>query len=251
MSARIALSERVARFVRSCILRVDIRILVAFVSVAGVLSWVMAWQVTAGFFVLALIVAATTAKLVREGRGALTAYGLFILLWTVSQLLLYLFEYPGEFGKALEIAVLLGAKLFTLLGLALAVPLAATPLTLGRTLTWYLGWLVAVENFICRTVLRGKVRPFFTEGVWRAALALCLMMAFFPRSMRAMSNLRRSLMLRAPNLKLHRRRGLLGLAMLRIVSSQTWDMTLAIASRNLYRPEPWEWSPERRVPAGA
>lgn len=251
MPVNIPLGERLARFVRSCILRVDIRILVAFVSLAGVLSWVMPRQVTAVFFTLALIIAATTVKLAREGRGALIAYGLFILLWTVSQLFLYLFEYPGEFGKALELAVLLGAKLFTLLGLALAVPMAATPLTLGRTLTWYLGWLAAMEKFVRVTVLRGKARPFFAGGVWRAALALCLMMAFFPRSMRAMASLRRSLKLRAPGLKLHRRVGLLGLAMLRIVSSQTWDMTLAIASRNLYRPEPWEWAPERKIPAGA
>lgn len=234
--------ERAAIFIRSCIKRVDIRLLVALVSLGGVLAWIMPWFVTAVFFCIALIIALTTAKLLRDGRGALFAYTGFVLLWTVSQYMLFLWENPGAFTEAFEVALLLGARLFTLLGLALAVPLTATPFTLGKTLTWYLGWLTGTEKFICTRIFRGKVKPFFGEGVWRAALALSLMMAFFPRSLRAMKNLRQSLQMRAPHVKLHTRVGLMGLAMLRIVSAQTWDMTLAIASRNVYRPEPWEWS---------
>jgi len=94
-------------------------------------------------------------------------------------------------------------------------------------------------------VFRHKVRPVLAQNAWRAALALCLMMAFLPRSLRAMKDLRRSLLMRAPNLAPYKRVGLLGLALLRVISSQTWDMTLAIASRNLYRPEPWIWSTTR------
>ena len=235
------LSQRCAFAVKSFIAGIDIRVLVAFVSVAGVLAWTMPWFVTAFFFVLACIIAWTAVIVTREGRGALAAYGFFVLMWSVSQYILYLFEYPGQFDKAIVVAVHLGARLFTLLGLALAVPLAATPLTLGRTLTWYLGWLTGTEKFMCTTVFRGKIRPVLSEGVWRAALALCLMMAFFPRSMRAMSSLRRSLTMRAPHLPLYKRTALMGLAVLRVVSAQTWDMTLAIASRNVYRPEPWVW----------
>lgn len=234
-------SERAAIFVRSCIRRIDIRLLVALVSLGGVLSWVMPWRVTAVFFCIALVIALSTAKLLREGRGALLAYVFFVLMWTVSQHMLFLWENPGAFQEALEVAFLLGARLFTLLGLALAVPLTATPFTLGKTLTWYLRWLTGTEKFICTHIFRGKVKPFLGEGVWRAALALSLMMAFFPRSLRAMKNLRQSLSMRAPHLKLHKRVALMGLAMLRIVSAQTWDMTLAIASRNVYRAEPWEW----------
>ncbi|SBW09800.1 membrane hypothetical protein [uncultured delta proteobacterium] len=234
-------SERLARRVRSGLVRLDTRALVAFVSVAGVLAWVMPWPVTAFFFAAACVIALTAVVELRDGRAALAAYGIFVLIWTVSQLMLYLFEHPGEFGAANVQAALLGGRLFTLLGLALAVPLAATPLTLGRTLTWYLGWLVGAEKWVCGTLLRGKVRPVLAEGVWRAALALSLMMAFFPRSLRAMKELRRSMLMRAPRLRLHKRMALMGLALIRVVSSQTWDMTLAIASRNVYRPEPWEW----------
>lgn len=241
MASSNVLSDRAANAVQSFLKWMDIRLLVAFVSVGGVLAWVMPRQVTAVFFCIALIIALTAAKVLHEGRGALLAYTFFVVMWTVSQLMLFLWENPGAFQEALEVALHLGARLFTLLGLALAVLLAATPFTLGKTLTWYLGWLTGPEKFICNRVFRGKVKPFLSEGVWRAALALSLMMAFFPRSLRAMKNLRQSLSMRAPHLKLHKRVGLMGLAMLRIVSVQTWDMTLAIASRNVYRAEPWEW----------
>lgn len=236
--------ERFARYVRLWLTRLDTRFLVASVSVAGVLAWVMPWPVTAIFFLVACVVALTAVAELRDGRAALAAYGVFVLIWTVSQLLLFLFEHPGEFAAANIQAALLGGKLFTLLGLALAVPLAATPLTLGRTLTWYLGWLVGLERFVYGTLLCGRVRPFLAGGVWRAALALCLMMAFFPRSLRAMKELRRSMRMRAPRLAPHKRVALMGLALIRVVSSQTWDMALAIASRDLYRPKPWQW-PER------
>lgn len=243
-------TERCARAVRAGIARLDIRVLVALVSFFGILAWVLPWQGSLVFFVPALIIAGTAAVELREGRTALMAYCGFVLLWTVSQLLLFLFENPGQFGPALFEAAYLGGRLFTLLGLAMAVPLAATPLTLGRTLSWYLGWMVHTETFIRKTLFRRKTSPFIAEGVWRAALALCLMMAFFPRSLRAMSLLRRSLAMRAPRLKLHKRVALMGLAMLRVVSSQTWDMTLAIASRNVYRPEPWMWREKKGSPAG-
>ena len=242
----IPFSEKAARRVRDAIARLDTRLLVVCVSAAGVLAWVMPWQVTAFFFIVAAVIAATAVVELRDGRAALTAYGIFVLLWTVSQLLLYLFERPGQFTDASIQAISLGAKLFVLLGLALAVPLAATPLTLARTLSWYLSGLVGAEQWVCSRVFRGRVKPVLAEGAWRSALALCLMMAFFPRSIRAMKELRRSLLMRAPHLAVHRRVALLGLALLRVVSSQAWDMTLAIAARNVYRPGPWLWREQTR-----
>lgn len=249
MPEAISFFDQCAHAVHRRIIRTDVRLLVACVSVGGVLAWGMPWQVTVFFCVLAAIIAATAVRLLREARAALAAYGLFILLWTVSQLVLFLWEFPGEVASAFAAAALLGAKLFTLLGLALAVPMAATPLMLGRTLSWYLGWVAGAERWLCAAVFRGKVRPVAAGGIWRAALALSLMMAFFPRSLRAMNGLRRSLALRAPHLKLHARVALLGLALVRIVSAQTWDMALAVASRDVYRPEPWAWGEGRKRPA--
>ena len=241
MSRVPSFAEKSARSVQSRLSRADIRFLAALVSASGILVWIAPWQVTLVFLAPACIFAGTTALVSRLGRGALGAYGLFVLMWSVAQFALYLFENPGAYSAALAVSAHLGARLFTLLGLALAVSLAATPLTLGRALSWYLGWLAVIENFICFTILRGRIRPRLAGGLWRAALALCLMMAFFPRAMRVLLLLRRSLALRAPRLAPHRRAALLGLALLRIAGAQTWDMTLAIASRNLYRPEPWIW----------
>ena len=233
--------HRPALWLRRHLARCDVRLLVALVTVSGVAAWLAPWQGLFCFFFLACILAATAFLTLPEGRGALTAYGLFVLVWVVSRLCLYLFEHPGAFGPALEGAVLLGMRLFTLLGLALAVPLTVTPLTLGRVLSWYLGWLVRSEAAVCTHLFRGKVRPVLGEGVWRAALALALMMAFFPRTFRTLSDLRRSLARRAPHLPLRRRVTLLGVSVLRILSVQTWDMALAVASRDLYRPQPWCW----------
>lgn len=219
----------------------DARGLVFAVAALGLLAWTLPWQ---GVLLLALpacALAGATVLLMPQGRAALAAYGFFVLAWGVSRLLLYLFEHPGAFAPALEGAALLGCRLFTLLGLALAIPLAVTPLTLGRVLTWSLQWLVRAEAAVCAGLFRGKVRPRLGEGVWRAALALALMMAFFPRTLRALSGLRRSLRRRAPNLPLHRRLALLGLAALRVLSAQTWEMTLAIVARDVYRPQPWQW----------
>jgi hypothetical protein len=241
MAVSRSFSKRLAGRVRVRRVRFDTRALVAVVSIAGLLAWVMPWQAAVFFFVPACVIAFTAAVELRDGRTALAAYGVFVLIWTVSQLLLHLFEHPGEFRAANIRAALLGGRLFTLLGLALAVPLAATPLALGRTLTWYLGWLSGAEKWVCGALFRGRVTPVLAGGFWRAALALSLMMAFFPRSMRAMKELRRSMLMRAPRLAPHKRAALMGLALIRVVGSQTWDMTLAIASRNLYRPEPWEW----------
>lgn len=234
-------SDRAARAVHMYLARLDTRLLVACVSGTGLAAWLLPWPVTLPAAALAAVIAFTAVKELHDGRAALAAYGVFVLLWTVSQLLLYLFENPGRFADATAQSLLLGGKLFTLLGLALAVPLGATPLKLGRTLSWYLGWLVRAEKWICGTLLRGNVPPVLAGGVWRASLALCLMMAFFPRSLRAMKDLRQSMLMRAPHLALHRRMALMGLALIRVVSSQTWDMTLAIASRDVYRPEPWIW----------
>ena len=233
--------RRFARIVRACIARIDPRLLVALVSFGGVLAWVLPWQWGAVFFILACIVTLAAITTLPAVRAAFAAYGLFLLLWMVSQFCLYLFEYPGQVGPALAEASDLGRRLFTLLGLALAMPLATTPLVIARTLNWYLTWLTKPEEVICAKVLRGKVQPMFAGSVWRAALALCLMMAFFPSSMRAVGALKKTLFLRAPHLPLHKKVVFMGLALLRVVSSRTWDMTLAITSRNMDRPGPWGW----------
>ena len=134
-NSSVPFSARAAKRIRNAIAGLDTRLLVASVSAAGLLAWTMSWQVTLVFLVVAAVIAATAVMELRDGRAALAAYGVFVLIWTVSQLLLFLFERPGAFAEASFQAVMLGGKLFTLLGLSRAVPLAARPLTPVRTLS--------------------------------------------------------------------------------------------------------------------
>lgn len=239
MNTEQPLATRAARLVHRTLAVADPRALVAAVTITGLLAWLLPWQGLLWFFALACILAVAACRTMPGGRQTLGAYGIFVLLWVLSSFFLRLFDQPDAVGSAMKEALLLGARLFTLLGLAMAVPMAATPLTLGRTLAWYLHWPARAEAYVCSLWPGGGLKPKIFTGVWRAALALALMMAFFPRLLRMLAALRRSLQLRAPRLALHRRFALLGLAVLRVCSAQTWDMALAIASRDLYRPEPW------------
>jgi hypothetical protein len=67
------------------------------------------------------------------------------------------------------------------------------------------------------------------------------MISFLPKITATMTEINRSLKLRAPKLSAYHRLRLMGLTTLRAVGSQTWDTAIAIASRDLYRPEPWIW----------
>jgi hypothetical protein len=220
----------------------DARVLACAAAVLNVLAWTAPPEALFCLLVFACACAITAFCVMPWGRAILAAYGFFILTWVVARFCLYLFEHPGAFVPALEGAALLGCRLFALLGLTLAVPLTMTPLTLGRVLSWFLGWLTRPEAALCSLPpLRSRLRPALGEGAWRASLALALMMAFFPRAVRTLADLRRNLRVRAPNLSRRRSIGLLALAALRILSVQTLDMALAIASRDLYRPQPWQW----------
>jgi hypothetical protein len=243
----ISRAERLARSVRALLLRVDARALAGLVSCLGVLGWMLPWQGVPPLLIPAGLIAFAASALLRDGRSALAAYGLFVLFWTLSQGALALFERPGDAAGAVFSAVLLGARLCILLGFALALPLAVTPLTLGRVLAWYLAWPARFEAFIRRTAGLSP-RPVTAEIAWRASLALALMMAFVPRALRVMRALRASLALRAPELGFFQRMLHLGFSLLRTISVQTWDMALALAARDLFRPEPWRWQARETAP---
>jgi biotin transport system permease protein len=157
----------------------------------------------------------------------MAAYLAFLVVWTAAQFLLTLSQIPGAYGLAARSAASLGGRLAVVVGLAMAVPLAATPLAVGRAVGWFLG---PIDRLLGLSGLS-----------WRAALALCLMMSFLPRAIAAAKALDRTLRLRAPRLPILKRLRLEGEAMLRILGSQAWEAALAIAARDLWRPEPWRW----------
>lgn len=221
---------------KGIVLRIDARALIALVSAFGLLSWFGPWPLLCVFLPLALASFCAAYALMPGGRGFLRAYLLFVFFWLLSFFFLQLWEHAGENGIALAAlgdSLIFGARLFSMLSLALLLPLCISAVTLGRALTWYIQRL----GLCCR----GKTRERVMQAGWKAGLALTLMAAFMPRVFRTLKAQAQSIKLRAPQLPLHRRLWLLGLASLRLMGTQSWDMSVSIAARGLYREEPWLW----------
>ncbi|MDR1577670.1 MAG: hypothetical protein LBT86_05525 [Deltaproteobacteria bacterium] len=237
--------KHLAQAIQTWLTARDSRLLVAALSLSGLVAWNLTWRywpIVALFWGLALIPTLTAFQLYPQARGALLAYGLFVLFWIIAQFVLYAWDKPGQTLAAFYLASGLGIKLLTLLGLAMTMPLAATPITLGRASAWFLEKLATPWLWLKRLFPRGKKKADSGQTpFWRVSLALTLMMAFFPRALRTARELQLSLKRRAPFLPLPKKIKFLGLALLRVVSSQTWEITLAIVSRDLDRPEPWRW----------
>ncbi|MCL1888917.1 MAG: hypothetical protein FWF99_00230 [Desulfovibrionaceae bacterium] len=203
--------------------RLDPRLLVLLCSLGGLCAWLAPWTWTAPLLLPALCLALNAWRTLPGGRVIAVAQIAFILLWGLGFLGFRAWE-AGEIApETVEQTLIFCARLGTMLGLALAIPLALTPLALGRVMAWGLRKLGAPET------------------AWRAALALVIMLSFLPKGLRALSGLNRSLRLRVPNLPRRRAFFLLGLASLRLLGVQTWEISLAIAGRDLYRPGPWLW----------
>lgn len=219
---------------RGLALKLDARALVALVSLGGTLAWLLPWPALFLFLPPAALSAGAAYVLMPNGRSAFKAYLCFVLFWAVSYYFLQIWEQgPGEAGAAFWGALFFGARLFTILGLALLLPLCVSAVSAGRALTWYVQRVALL--------FRGRARERMLEVAWKAGLALAVMAAFMPRVFRALKGLSQNLKIRAPHLPLHRRLWLLGLSSLRLLGSQTWDISISIAARGLYAPEPWNW----------
>lgn len=221
---------------------IDTRLLVLLCAGCGLCAWLLYWPVLFVLLPLALLFSFTAYMLMPGARAALLAYSSFAVFWAAGYFTLQLWEHPGSFEASAKGAAIFGLRLYCLLGLALAVPLTTTALRLGRVFTWYVQRIGWVEIKICAFPLwKGRLRPRITQSAWRCGLALAIMAAFLPRCFRVLSGLRRNLQLRAPHLSMRKKMFVLGLAALRLLSTQTWDMTISIASRDLYQPLPWNW----------
>jgi hypothetical protein len=226
--------------------RVDSRLLIPLCSAAGLAAWLVPRQMLGAFFFPALCLLWLAYQLLPEGKKLLRGYALFSLFWGLSHFALRLWEHPDVFWPAMGEAGIFGVRLFSLLGLALGVPLTGSALTAGRVLTWYLQGLAVLEEMLCALpCLRGRFHPRLRQSAWNCGLALAVMLAFLPRTLRTLRDLRRNLNLRAPHLSSRRRMILLGLGALRLFGAQAWSMTVSIAARDLYRPLPWTWRKEQ------
>ena len=237
-----------ARAWRAIIMALDPRLLIVLASLCGSAAWLTPVWMLAVFLPFAVLSAATVGASSPAGRAGVLSYTGFVIFWGLSYFLLQLWEQWGD-GQTSAIfyeAFVFAARLFCIFGFAALLPMALSPVGIGRALTWFVQRLGLLEGWFCRAVLRGRLRPRLMAAAWKAGLGLTIMASFMPRCFRVLRELSRTLKRRAPHLSLWRRLSLLGLAGLRLFGAQTWDMAISIAARDLYRPEPWSWQPPIR-----
>lgn len=153
---------------------------------------------------------------------------LFVVVWSVLKCGLDVWG-GAELLTGVSAGAELGIRLTTLLLLGFTLTLSTSPLRLGVGLAWYL-------------------RPVLGCRAWKTALALSLMIHFLPLALATVGGLRQGLAMRWPGCPWPTRLCLIPLALLRVLSQTTWTQTLAVAARNLDRPDAWR--PEREVRLG-
>ncbi len=206
---------------------IDPRVSIAVTALVGLSVWnlpkiaVVILTVVAGIF-------AIVAGAGRSGsRRTWILGGSFLVFWVGTKFIFDWWNHPDAIGEAASEALWMGIRLALLLLLGMILSLITTPRGLGLAFSWFL-------------------KPVMRNDAWKAGLALALMLSFIPRTFRTLAALKRSLDMRCPHLSFYRRMFLLGLAVLRVLALQSWGVAMAVASRNLYRAEPWEYPRQPR-----
>ncbi|MBU4192017.1 MAG: cobalt transporter [Pseudodesulfovibrio sp.] len=201
--------------------RLDPRLKLGAALVLGPVLWLVgAAQAGACALVLLALVAPLAADHPLGGRMVRSLL-LFVVFWVAAKAGLdALSGLPlGAISAgAGELAIRLAALL--LLGLFLA--LSSSARALGMAVAW------AVRPVVGR------------EQAWRLALSLALMVHFLPLCLSTVSQVRQTMARRCPRCGFFLRMVVIPQAVIRALGQKTWNQTLAVAGRNLDRPEAWE-----------
>ncbi|QLA19461.1 CbiQ family ECF transporter T component [Desulfolutivibrio sulfoxidireducens] len=176
----------------------------------------------AGTAALTLFFAAGTIIAVPRsgyGSGAVRGNAVFVALWATAKCLFDIWSGMAVTTAVFESAVF-GAKLLTLIFLGLVLAATTSPRQMGAALSWAL-------------------TPALGHRAWKAALALALLVHNLPLAWTAGAAIRRAMRLRCPDLPFARKPALFATALLRTMSLTAYDRTMAVAARNLDRPEAW------------
>ncbi len=148
-------------------------------------------------------------------RGKLKVYGLFILFWGLSTFLLQWWAAPVNAAQALGNAWDLSLRLAALAALTLDLSLLLTPFALA-------------------VVLARLLRPLLgSQRAGQAGLALAVMLRLLPQAWQIIRQIRQTQKLRCRRLSWVRQSGLLAGAVLRRLSTMTWQQSLALAGRDI------------------
>ena len=207
--------------IRSKVSQVDRRLLVAFSAIIGFLAWRASIETVFLINGLLLVFLWLQNGLMRLISPAARSYAVFISFWVASKFLLDYISAETTLAQQFQDALLMGSRLITLALLSFIMTHDATPRKMGFVLSWF-------------------SKPFLRADAWKAALTLALMLSAMTRIGRMLRNLNQTLYLRNPSLPIYRRFMLIGLTALRVLAQESESIAIAIASRDLYRPEPWE-----------
>lgn len=195
----------------------------------GILLGALAWSVSlpvlgayALFCILVLWCLPRSGGVHSEaGPGsALRTYLFFVLFWMSLKWGMDMLSGQGAL-QALGPALILGARLAVLLlvGLVLAAAMSVRQMTMA--VTW-------------------AARPVLRSRAWQAGLALSLMVHFLPLTWKTVSEVRRTIRVRVPQLSFRQRLTVVPVAVMRALAQKTWNQSLAIVARGMDRPQAWK-----------
>lgn len=201
--------------------RLDPRLKLGVALALGPILWLVG-PVQAGacaLVLLALVVPLAAGQPL--GGRMVRSLLVFVIFWAAAKAGLDAFSGlpPGVIAAgAGDLAIRLAALL--LLGLFLA--LSSSARALGMAVAW------AVRPCVGR------------EQAWRLALSLALMVHFLPLCLSTVSQVRQTMARRCPRCGFFLRMTVIPQAVIRAMGQKTWNQTLAVAGRNLDRPDAWE-----------
>jgi biotin transport system permease protein len=197
----------------------DPRVKLAAALCLGPLLWRFGPAGTAAVALGMAALAASTVPASGFGPAAFRGNALFVVLWAAGKTLFDLWG-GAPLAQALAQSALFGGKLVSLIFLGLALAATTSPRQMGSALSFAL-------------------TPVLGRRAWKAALALALLVHNLPLAWTAGAAIRRTMRLRCPDLPFSRAPGLFATALLRAVSLTAFERTMAVAARNLDRPEAW------------
>lgn len=197
----------------------DGRVVLVLALLFGLLVWRAGLAANVAYAAFFAAVLASTGATARDAARLARWVAGFSLVWGAVKLAVDLASgVPArEAGAAVA---LLAVRLAVLLLLGAAVSALLTPRALGLALA-------------------GLTPPRLRRRTWTVSLALLLMVHFVPRALAAFDGARAALRVRRVALPRWRALVLVLEAGARNLARMTWDQTLAVAARQLDRPEAW------------
>lgn len=195
------------------------KVVIWTVFLLGASAWYLPGTVAGGLAIICMLTALSLGVCKRPYRKLIWIYFGFILLWSAGRFGFALYN-GQDIATGALLSLDLAIRFMILAGAGTSLLLILTPCGIAKEAGLSIKWLMP-------------------KSFWKLSLALLIMLSYFEVALTAWKGLSQTIALRTGSLPLHQKMRLVGIALLRILSQQTWDRTLAVASRKLDSPEAW------------